>query len=185
MREHRVTDLGHVFPLLVDCVVELMTLKVASCIHDRVFEVAGGFSTWRTFFFFCAWCQSLLQDRWFCLRHFVFFVLFWSLIKRRSRDELDNGALPPAQMMKSARSHPANEIKSRTCSAVVEREMWRVNQNTGYLTTCLRVLVIIIVEYTTLTRQHPLLRLFIVFSTLAQGLCTCLWLCRALFLGSS
>ena len=103
-----------------------------------------------------------------------FFVLFWSLIKRRSRDELDNGALPPAQMMKSARSHPANEIKSRTCSAVVEREMWRVNQNTGYLTTCLRVLVIIIVEYTTLTRQHPLLRLFIVFSTLAQGLCTCL-----------
>ena len=52
MREDRVTDLGHVFPLLVDFVVELMTLKVASCIHDRVFEVAGGFSTWRTFFFF-------------------------------------------------------------------------------------------------------------------------------------
>jgi hypothetical protein len=41
----RVTDFGHVFPLLVDFVVELMTLKVASCIYHRVFEVAGGFST--------------------------------------------------------------------------------------------------------------------------------------------
>ena len=175
MREDRVTDLGHVFPLLVDFVVELMTLKVASCIHDRVFEVAGGFSSWRTFFFFFALDVShCFKTVDFVCGTLFFFVLFWSLIKRRSRDELDNGALPPAQMMKSARSHPANEIKSRTCSAVVEREMWRVNQNTGYLTTCLRVLVIIIVEYTTLTRQHPLLRLFIVFSTLAQGLCTCL-----------